>query len=82
MHLILETNGDLIIYDVASLIALGSFLCFHCYFMGKESYLMLSSLSEDLATLLVLDSWNELQLLWYNSIYTSDSLFTHFRYVK
>jgi len=59
-HLLLETDSDRIIYDVASLIALGSFLSFHCYFMGKESYLNLVDMLDDLRILLVLESWNEL----------------------
>lgn len=64
--LILSTELDAIIYQLASLTALGAFTTYNCYFTVKETITRVGFFVFDYEVLFVRNNWNFLHLVWFN----------------
>jgi len=80
--LILASETDPIIYQVAALMALSAFASFNCYFTVKEIVIDIGTYMFEYNVLFNLDGYNFGHLLWFNQIYKSGSMYTSLRFIK
>mmetsp|Transcript_9366 Transcript_9366/g.14225 ORF Transcript_9366/g.14225 Transcript_9366/m.14225 type:complete len:136 (-) Transcript_9366:8-415(-) len=80
--MIIASEVDSLLYHLASLAALGGFTIYHCYFMGRETYDVVTTMSSNFEYLSSEEGVNIASQIGYNLLWTQGEILDNIRIIK